>query len=59
MKEHDRIKAQAMRTHEFVGEGLYCERWSELSSRNTSEGLLTFRAQCGYPRDLHPEEVEE
>lgn len=49
-----RIKRQSMRDHPFEGDEMFCKHWSG-GSNTTSEGTLTFKSQCGYPRDLHPE----
>lgn len=52
----ERIRRQAMRDHPFAPDERdprYCGHWSG-SSRTSDAGTLTFRAQCGYPPDLHP-----
>lgn len=50
-----RIKAQAMRSHEFVGEGQYCEAWISTRPQGSPKvGVITGSIGCGYPRDLHP-----
>jgi hypothetical protein len=50
-----RIKKQSMRDHYYDGEGEYfCKHWNTPVAGNG----LTLSAQCGYPRDLHPQEGE-
>ncbi|RLK22667.1 hypothetical protein DER29_0506 [Micromonospora sp. M71_S20] len=44
-----------MRDHPFEGPGAFCQHWTPLASRNTADGLLSFRSQCGYGRDTHPD----
>lgn len=52
-----RIKAQAMRSHEFVGEGPYCQARIGFAPQGSAEtGVLTGWSACGYPRDCHPGE---
>jgi len=52
-----RIKAQAMRTHPFEGSGVYCQfREGPSTSGGPATGVLTMWVQCGYPRDMHPED---
>jgi hypothetical protein len=52
-----RIKAQAMRTHPFKGDGPYCQvRLSTRSQGSPETGYITGWVGCGYPADMHPEE---
>lgn len=51
-----RCRRDAMRDHPFEGDGRYCTGWSEPREAGTeATGKITFRTQCGYPRDMHPE----
>lgn len=55
-----RIAMRAMRDHEFVGQGRYCQAWLGPVSRGGPEiGVITTRMGCGYPRDTHPEPEPE
>lgn len=55
-----RIRIQAMRDHEFVGDGPYRQGWLGPRSRAGPEtGVITMRVVCGYPRDTHPEPEPE
>jgi hypothetical protein len=51
-----RINAQAMRDHDFVGEGKHCE--AMISGRPQGDpattGSITMSVGCGYPRQHHP-----
>jgi hypothetical protein len=52
-----RIKAQAMRSHPFVGDGPYCQAMLTGARHGSVEvGFLTLTVGCGYPRDLHPDQ---
>lgn len=52
----ERIKAQAMRTHPFVGDGPYCQARISFAPLGSPEtGTITGWSGCGYPRDTHPE----
>jgi hypothetical protein len=51
-----RCRAQAMRTHEFVGDEEYCQARIGFAPMGSPEtGTVTGWMGCGYPRDLHPE----
>lgn len=54
----EQIRQQSMRDHPFEGEGIHCKHWSGAADIVSEVGTLTFSSQCGYPRDLHPEESE-
>jgi hypothetical protein len=52
----ERIRAEVMRDHPFVGEQIYCEDMGAAmrSGDPATTGVITMRIQCGYPRDCHP-----
>lgn len=52
-----RIKAQAMRTHPFEGDGPYCQAripFAPMGSAGTRWAIITGWQECGYPLDTHP-----
>lgn len=57
----ERLRLQAMRSHVFVGDGQYCERWNgpvHVGDPATT-GVVAMRVMCSYGRDLHPLTTEE
>lgn len=54
------IKAQAIRTHVFEGEGPYCQARISFTPKGSPEvGFITGWSGCGYPRDVHPAKGED
>jgi hypothetical protein len=57
LERSERIRREAMRDHQFEGDGPYCAAMLPVGSSGTSEtGVVTMTAACGYPRDTHPDE---
>jgi hypothetical protein len=58
LERGERIRRQAMRDHSFVGGGPFCTAMIEMGSAGSAEtGVVTMAAQCGYPREAHPDMV--
>lgn len=50
-----RTHNEAMRDHEFVGNGQYCNRMVDTGQAGSSEtGFIKVQAGCGWTREYHP-----